>query len=316
MRAGRAWTPPHHPFERWTLPLDVGRLAPRTRLLHSIDHVAPAWGPWRSVVTVHDLAFSLFPETHTPASRSYYAATGESVRRADRVIAVSRNTADDLERLMGVEPEKIRVIHEAAAAEFTPRPRAAWVSLAASLGLDADQPYVLAVGTLEPRKNHLLLIEAFARFPAELHARLVIAGGHGESDTAVRSAIARLGLAGRARLVGPRTADELAVLYSHAAVLAYPSLYEGFGLPLLEAMACGTPVVASNSGPMQEVAGGAAVLLAPRDSETWARALAEILSAPERAERLRQQGFRRAQEFSWGRAARETLVVYREVMAA
>src|SRR5207237_3893927 len=107
-------TPPHHRFERWLLPIEVTVRQPRPTLLHSVDHVAPAWGAWRSVVTLHDLAFLLYPETHTAASRAYYAATGESVRRAARVIAVSQRTASDAVRLLGVDPARIRVVLEAA----------------------------------------------------------------------------------------------------------------------------------------------------------------------------------------------------------
>src|SRR5919204_3037634 len=127
----RMLTPPHHPLERWTLPLELIARGPRPSLLHSLDHVAPAWGPWRSVVTLHDLAFVLHPETHTPASRAYYAATGESARRAERVIAVSQRTASDAIRLLGLDPARIRVVHEAAAPGFWARPANALPPLAA-----------------------------------------------------------------------------------------------------------------------------------------------------------------------------------------
>src|SRR5436305_6435672 len=117
----RILTPPHHRLERWTLPVELLARRPWPTLLHSVDHVGPAWGPWRSVVTLHDLAFLLYPETHTSASRGYYAATGESARRAERVVAVSQRTASDAVRLLGLDPARVRVVHEAAAPVFTPR---------------------------------------------------------------------------------------------------------------------------------------------------------------------------------------------------
>src|SRR5262249_20266894 len=121
-------TPPHNTLERWVLPLEVLRRAPS--LLHSVDHVSPAWGPWRSVVTLHDLAFMLYPETQTSASRAYYANAGESARRAERVIAVSQRTASDAVRLLGVDPARMRVVHEAAGPAFWPRPHNSLAPLA------------------------------------------------------------------------------------------------------------------------------------------------------------------------------------------
>src|SRR5690348_12189813 len=131
----RVITPPHHRFERWSLPLELAARKPWPVLLHSVDHVAPAWGAWRSVVTLHDLAFMLYPETHTLASRAYYAATGESVRHADRVIAVSQRTASDAIRLLGIDPVRVRVVNEAAAPSFGPRDATEFESVVRRLGL-------------------------------------------------------------------------------------------------------------------------------------------------------------------------------------
>jgi glycosyltransferase involved in cell wall biosynthesis len=272
------------------------------------------------VVTLHDLAFLLYPETHTPASRRYYAAAGESARRAERVIAVSQRTASDAVRLLGVDPSRMRVVHEAAAPAFGPRPREELAQVARRLRLDAlvddGKPYVLFVGTLEPRKNVTLLLEAFARVRRHVDAQLVIVGARGWLDAPIFEAHARLGVADAAHLVGWLDERDLAVLYSHAGVLALPSLYEGFGLPLLEGMACGAPVVASNAGPLPEVAGDAAVLLAPRDADVWADALLGVLTNARRAADLRARGFRRAASFSWDDAAAATRDVYREALLA
>jgi glycosyltransferase involved in cell wall biosynthesis len=307
-------TPPHHRLERWSLPVEVLAHRPTPDLLHSLDHVAPAWGPWRSVVTLHDLAFLLYPQTHTPASRAYYAASGESARRAARVIAVSQRTASDAVRLLGVDPARMRVVHEAAAPSFTSRGEEEFDKVAHRLGLQTGRAYVLFVGTLEPRKNLPLLFDAFARMRRQIDAQLLIVGGRGWLDEPIFAAHARSGVGEAARFLGVLGEDDLAVLYSHAGVFALPSLYEGFGLPVLEAMACGAPVVCSNAGPLPEIAADAAVLLPPDDATVWAEALLEVLTDARRADNLRIKGFARAAAFSWQRTAQATREVYREAL--
>jgi glycosyltransferase involved in cell wall biosynthesis len=309
-------TPPHHRLERYTLPLELLATRAPPDLLHSLDHVAPAWGPWRSVVTLHDLAFLLYPETHTPESRAYYAAAGESARRAARVIAVSRRTASDAVRLLGVDPARLRVIHNAADPRFGPRPFADLAELAARRGFDPHKAYVLFVGTLEPRKNVPLLFEAMAQVRRHLDVDLVLVGGRGWLNGPIQAAHARSGLGNAARFLGWLDQPDLAVLYSHARVFTLPSLYEGFGLPVLEAMACGAPVVCSNAGPLPEVAGDAAILLPPDDASAWAEAIGRVVSHEQTAAGLRARGERRARDFSWDRSARETREVYREALLA
>jgi glycosyltransferase involved in cell wall biosynthesis len=316
MAERRVLTPPHHRLERFALPVELMLYQPWPDLLHSVDHVAPAWGPWKSVVTLHDLAFLLYPETHTLASREYYAATGVSVRRADRVIAVSQRTASDAVRLLGVDPARIRVVHEAAAPAFGPRPLESLPPVAARLGIDLDRPYVLFVGTIEPRKNLTLLLEAFAFVRESYEVQLVLAGPRGWLDEPIFAAHARSGLSDAARFVGSLDEEDLAVLYSHASAFALPSLYEGFGLPVLEAMACGAPVVCSNAGPLPEVAGDAAVLLAPDDARAWASTLRRVLTDASLSADLRARGFARAAAFSWQRTAIATREVYREALLA
>ena len=311
-------TPPHHRLERWSLPIELLAKRPTPSLLHSLDHVAPAWGPWRSVVTLHDLAFLLYPQTHSAASRAYYAAAGDSARRAERVIAVSQRTASDAVRLLGLDPARVRVVHEAAAPVFTPRHREDVLALGDRLGLNLQSsgPYILFVGTLQPRKNVPLLLEAFGLLRRQIDAQLLLVGARGWLDEPIFEAHAKAGVGDAARFLGPLGEDDLAVLYSHAGVFVLPSLYEGFGLPVLEAMACGAPVVCSNAGPLPEVADDAALLLPPEDPGAWASAMSRVLSDAQLAGTLRQNGFARAKAFSWQHAAQATREVYREALLA
>jgi glycosyltransferase involved in cell wall biosynthesis len=309
-------TPPHHRLERWTLPLELLPPGRKPDLLHSIDHVAPAWGPWRSVVTLHDLAFVLYPETHTAASRIYYAAAGESARKAARVIAVSQRTASDAVRLLGVDPARVRVIHNAVDPRFGPRPREELAPLGGRLGFDPRTPYILFVGTLEPRKNVPLVFDALAILRRQVDVQLLVVGGRGWLGETIHAAHARSGIGEAAHFLGWLDQSELAVLYSHARVFVLPSVYEGFGLPVLEAMACGAPVVCSNAGPLPEVAGDAAVLLPPEGPAAWAEAIGRVVTDQRLAAELRARGMSRARAFSWQRAARATREAYREALLA
>ncbi|MBV9358547.1 MAG: glycosyltransferase family 4 protein [Chloroflexi bacterium] len=316
MRQWFCLTPPHNRLERWTLPLELLARRPQPRLLHSLDHVAPSFGPWRSVVTIHDLAFLLYPATHTDASRAYYARSGESARRAERVIAVSQQTAADTVRLLGVDPARLRVIHQAPSASYSPRPVEQLPLVGRRLGFDPARPYLLMVGTLEPRKNVALALEALALLRHHVDAHLFVAGARGWLDEALWQAHERSGLGAAVHFLGPVCDDDLAVLYSHAAVFLFPSLYEGFGLPPLEAMACGTPVISSNAGPMPEVLGDAALLLPPREPPAWAHAIERVLGDSTLAAHLRARGLVRAESFSWQRTAQATRAVYREALLA
>jgi glycosyltransferase involved in cell wall biosynthesis len=234
------------------------------------------------------------------------------------VIAVSQRTASDAVRLLGVDPARIRVVHEAAAPGFSPRARDGLARLAERFGFDPDprRPYALFVGTLEPRKNLPLLLEAFAELRRHVDAQLLVVGARGWLDEPIFAAHARTGVGNAARFLGSLGEEDLAVLYSHAGVFVLPSLYEGFGLPVLEAMACGAPVVCSNAGPLPEVAGDAAVLLTPEDAPVWAAAMLGVLTNSADSNELRQRGFARAKMFSWDAAARATREVYHEALLA
>ena len=309
-----AWTPPHHRLERYALALE---LAPRgLDLLHSPDHVPSGAGRARSVVTVHDLSFLLYPETHSAASRRYYAQIAWTVERADRIIAVSEATKRDLVREVGADPNRIRVVYEAATfnagrSRTLPRRRSA-VEQAPPFA----QPYVLSVqAAIEPRKNIPRLIEAFAQVRrAHPALRLVVAGGPGADEPVVRAAVARHDLTAAVDFPGVLPERLLQASYRGALALAYPSLYEGFGLPLLEAMTVGTPVIASRVSSLPEVAGDAALLVDPFDVDALAGALEQVAGDPALRADLAARGFRRVRRFSWERAAQETLAVYREAL--
>jgi alpha-1,3-rhamnosyl/mannosyltransferase len=260
----------------------------------------------RCVATVHDLGWRLHPELYDRRVRVMYAALFQwVVRRADRFIAVSRGTADDLVRLAGVPGSRIDVVHHGLDPSFT-------IPGETGRPAPAQQPYVLAVGGVSPRKNTRRAIEAFLRWRTRggrrAGYRLVITGTSLDAD------FLRQGdsLPEGATLLGYVDKPTLRRLYADAAVLLYPGIYEGFGLPIIEAMASGTPVVTSRTGAAPETAGGSAVLVDPFDVESIAAGL-ELATLPEEAERLRALGRERARHFDWGTAANETIEIYRRL---
>ena len=260
-------------------------------VLHCPTHRAPVRTPVPLVVTFHDLAVLRHPETFNAWTRTYSRlALPRVAKAARRLIAVSEFTRRELLDVLDVPDEKVRVIPNAVGEPFAPQ------------GEAADGDYVLAVSTLEPRKNLPRLVDAFRR--ARLNGlRLLVAGAPGWGGV-------RLDGEG-IRWLGEVGDEELARLYRGARCVAYVSLYEGFGLPVLEAMACGAPVVAARNDAAEEVAGSAAVLVDPLDPDAIAAGLAE---AVERRDELRARGLERAAAFSWADVARATVEVYREAV--
>jgi glycosyltransferase involved in cell wall biosynthesis len=264
----------------------------RVDVLHCPTHRAPVRSAVPLVVTFHDLAVVRHPESFNTWTRTYSRVVLPQVARsARRLIAVSEFTRRELLELLDVPEEKVRVIPNAVGDPFQPR------------GDATGGDYVLAVSTLEPRKNLPRLVEAFGR--ARLNGlRLLVAGGSGWGGVRVEG--------DGVRWLGEVGDEELARLYRGARCVAYVSLYEGFGLPVLEAMACGAPVVAARNEAAEEVAGDAAVLVDPLDPAAIAAGLAE---AVDRRDELRARGLERAAAFSWADAARATVEVYREAAA-
>lgn len=284
----------------------------RLHLLHALAYVTPIITPCPTVVTVHDLSFVRYPEAFRPFNRLYLRVmTRRSVFRARRVIADSVSTQRDLTRWWGVPAERISVVPIGVGEAFSPASREHVEAFRRRRGL--PRRFILYLGTLEPRKNVIAVIEAFARWArasGDRELQLIVGGAKGWYYERIFSRVQELGMGDRVRFPGYIPADELPDWYRAAEVFVYPSLYEGFGLPPLEAMACGTPVITSNTSSLPEVVGDAALKVDPHDVEAIAEALARLLEDADLRQQLREAGLARARLFSWERTARETIAAY------
>jgi glycosyltransferase involved in cell wall biosynthesis len=291
------------------------RLAARAGvdLMHSLANTSPARGRYRRVVTVHDLIHRIHPEAHFGvAARAMGLLVRLAVARADRVIAPSTSSRDDLVRLLGTPAEKVDVVLQGHGDPPASAGDAAGTRARLELG---ERPIVLSLSAMRPHKNLPRLLEAVATIPAERRPLLVLPGyatGHGEE---LRRRAAELGLEGDVRFPGWVSAEDLEGLYAAASVFVFPSLYEGFGAPVLEAMARGVPVACSPRGSLAEVAGDAARLFDPERPTEIAAAIEALLADPAEAERLRVAGRERAGRFTWAATARGTLAAYERALA-
>lgn len=309
----RLYTPCHHRWERWSLGLEI--LPYRLDVMHSPDFIPPAFGARRRVITVHDLNFLYYPQFLTPESQRYYADQIQwAVNTADHVAADSHHTRRDLIERLHVPPEKVTTIHLAANPTYARHiPETA---VANTLSRYALQPgYVLFVGTLSPRKNVGTLLAAYQqlRQDTDYDLPLVLIGSRGWLFDDIFAKIDDLGLSSSVVHHEDVSDEELAHLYAAAGLLALPSYYEGFGLPVLEAMHCQCPVIASDRASLPEVAGDAAILVDPDDVDAWAAAMAQVLNDQELRQRLIEAGVRQVSRFSWRNTALATLDVYRQV---
>ncbi|MDQ3167027.1 MAG: glycosyltransferase family 4 protein [Chloroflexota bacterium] len=300
-------------WEQAVLPRHARRAA--LSLLHAPVNVAPLAAPCPTVVTVHDLAFFRLPDVVPAGRRRYLAAmTRVSVSRAAGVLAVSEHTARDAVELLGVPPGRITVTPLGVDPWFRPTGADALAAFRAERGL--DRPFILAVGTLEPRKGMTTLLRAFGRVASSVPHDLVLVGATGWMNESFDRTLA--GLPGpvreRVRQVGFVPAADLPPWYGAASLFAYPSLYEGFGLPVLEAMACGTPVITSAVSALPETAGEAALLVPPGDAGALADALGRLLDDPVLAVDLSGRGLARAALFPWSRTAEATVAAYRAAL--
>jgi len=305
----RLLTPSHHRLEQFTLPLELS--TGNLDVLHSPDFIPPFRQRCRSVITVHDLAFMLYPHFLTKASARYYGQIDQAVKRADAIIAVSQATKQDIMRLLGIADRKLAVIYEAADPFFHPIDRAE-ATQQVNQRFSVDGQFLLFVSTIEPRKNVPNLLRAFRKLLDDYRQDITLAvvGQKGWLFDEALELVKVLRLSDEVRFLGRVSSEELLWLYNSAQALVQPSIYEGFGLTPLEAMACGTPVVVSNVSSMPEAAGDAGLTVDPHDVDQIAVAMWRILEDAELRTSLISKGIKRAASFSWDRTARETLALY------
>lgn len=292
---------------RLRLPVPVQLLTGAIDLYYSPDFVLPPLFPRvPSLVTVHDLSFVHYPETFTPPLVAYLnQVVPWSVRRATHVLADSLSTKKDLMAAWGVPEKKITVLYSGVSPRFQRVEAEGEITAVLNKYQIPATDYILSVGTLQPRKNYQMLIKAFRPIADRYPHHLVISGGKGWLFEEMLSEIEAQGLTGRVHFIGFVEDQDLPALYSGATLLAFPSLYEGFGLPLLEAMACGLPVVSSNSSSLPEVGQNTAVLIPPHSPELWTETLSQLLDHPAERAAMRRRGFEHIQQFTWARAAQQ-----------
>jgi glycosyltransferase involved in cell wall biosynthesis len=286
-------------------------------IVHSTNYSAPRFYTRgkRLVMTLYDLSAFLYPEYHLRENVEHVMqGIREGIARADALITISFHARQDLIERLQAPAERIIVTHLA--------PHPAYIRVEDPLRIEQvrnrhhlPENFILFVGSLEPRKNVVRLLQAYSRVKATLRkdVHLVLAGSAGWMNENIQPTIADLGLETQVHLIGYVEENDLPVVYSLATVFAYPSLYEGFGLPVVEAMQCGAPVLTSNVSALPEVAGNAAVLVTPTDIDHIAEGLSHLLESADLRAKIRVCGYQRAQMFSWDRCAQETLAVYQSV---
>jgi glycosyltransferase involved in cell wall biosynthesis len=298
--------------EQTLLPLLAGRA--KVDLVHSLASTAPLWGRFRRVVTVHDLIYARFPEAHAGLrEKGMRVLVPAAARRSHRLIADSLSTRDDLIELLGLPAERIDVVPLAVGAMRRAEPLSEG-DVRGNLRL-AGRRVVLSLSAKRPHKNLLALIGALARIPSDERPVLVLAGYPTEHEAQLRERAQTLGIEDDVRFPGWLSDAEVEGLWAIADAFVFPSLYEGFGLPVLEAMARGVPVACSKAPSLPEVAGDAALLFDPHDEAAIADALARVLVDTQLAERLRAAGRKRVREFTWERTARATIDSYLRALA-
>ncbi|MEI8166018.1 MAG: glycosyltransferase family 1 protein [Chloroflexales bacterium] len=316
VRRTTLFTPPHHRYEQWSLPVELWPR--RLDLLHCPDFIAPRRRHCPAIVTIHDLAFLHFPAILDASARRFYGQVRAAAHDAQAVITVSQATRQDIAALLDLPPERVAVVYEAADARFTPLelPPGDTRSINGH-PLEADT-FLLFVSTLEPRKNLETLLRAL-RVCLDRHPRagfrLVAAGARGWLDAPIFALAKALRLDDAVIFLGGVASDELVWLYRASRLYLNPSLYEGFGLPALEAMACGAPCVVADTSSLPEVVADAAVVVPTRDVGAWAETITRLWDDTAARAELARRGLARAADFSWERAARETLAIYRRVTA-
>lgn len=304
-------------WEQTALPLHL--LRRKIELLHSIHYTTPWIAPCKRVITFHDMTFYLFPEKHTWIKRLFFQSIiPVSIKKANHIFADSKNTKADIIKILDISPAKIDVVYLAADSNYRPfNIESLDLNLKKKYGIRF--PYILYVGTLEPRKNVSRLIQAYHRLSTEtsLEHQLVIAGKKGWAYKGIFDMVGSLDQRTQEKIIftGYVPEDDLPSLYNAADLFVYPSLYEGFGIPPLEAMACGIPVIASNISSIPEVVGDAGILVDPRDTQAIFEAMQEVLKNRELRAELKRKGIQAAKTFSREKMAQEILAVYKKAIA-
>jgi glycosyltransferase involved in cell wall biosynthesis len=294
------------------LPLYIRRHS--LALFHGTNYDIPLWGECPTILTIHDLSLLLHPETHVRhlVRRARYRLP-LMARFATRIITATEFVKNEVVEHLKVDPAKVAVTPYAPRRSFRPLPHAETEQTRVRLGV--EDVFILFVGTIEPRKNLITLLRAFDQLieNTDLRPQLVIAGPKGWLLEEALSYAERDRLAGRIRLTGYITDEELCALYSSCTVCVYPTLYEGFGLPPLEAMACGAPVIASDVPSLSGAVGKAALLFPPKDVQELTQGLVDMITGDEKRAYFSRAGLEHSAQFSWERTARLTMEVYREV---
>ncbi len=304
------------PSESGWLPYWMRHSPESLDLFHGTNFKARNYGQQKTVLTIHDL----WLDRHPAFSKKLFGQgisswkTRRGAIRAEKIIAVSEFTKQEIHEVFGIPLEKIAVIYHGCSGDMFPdNDENTWNDARARLGL-SDRPFILFVGGAEPRKNHRVLFEAFAQCSRLVkECALIVVGDERVRDESLRHTAQALGISGNVQCLGSLSTADLRVIYSHAMVFVYPSHYEGFGIPLLEAMACGTPIITGQATALPEVAGDAALYVDVQDSKQLGIALEQLFTDSALQGELRSAGFERVKQFTWRRAARETLAVYTEV---
>lgn len=296
---------------RARLPFPVERFTGKVDLYHATDFVLPpTQSRTKTVLTVHDLSFLRVPEAASPGLRQYLeAVVPRSVQRANYVLADSEATKQDLISYYKTDPGKIEVLYSGVDSHFQPVTDMATISRVRQQYSIPDHPYVLSVGTVQPRKNYPKLIEAVARL-RQTDLCVVIVGGKGWLEDPIYESIRQFGMQDRVIFTGFVADDDLPAIYSGSLCMALPSLYEGFGLPVLEAMSCGVPIITSNLSSLPEVAGDAGILVSPTNLDEIVNALERVVDDGTLRESMIAKGMQQAQKFSWKAGAQQLHHIY------
>lgn len=302
-------------WHRLHLPLPVEAFVGKVDLFHATDFVLPpTLSQTKTLLTVHDLSFVRVPETTPPSLKVYLdRVVPRSVHRADHVLADSQATKDDLIDLYNVKPDKITVLLSGIDSRFKSSQQSE-LTMRKTYNIP-DRPYIFSIGTVQPRKNYVRIIQALAQLRIQGYdIGLVIAGGRGWLDNPIYDTINETKMTDYVHLIGFADDADLSALYTHAECVVFPSLYEGFGYPVLEGMACGTPVITSNVSSLPEVAGDSALIVDPYNSDAIANAIKRIFDDAMLRESLITKGFERIKSFDWDKSARQLHTIYTDLL--